>query len=155
MKSAILMITMVSLGLTCTALADNYGTLVAERYRWVTVEGPYASSTEEGVKRITAHHGDAAELEMVENGQAYYLIPGTIVQVVKEDPANSMSQVRWGGLATFLWTYTKFLSKHPIQDMYGIIETPENSGLTPSLDTGIIPTLPDQSTARTEQNANP
>jgi hypothetical protein len=155
MKLAISLLTAVSLGLTCTALADNCSTLVAQGYRWVTVHGPYASSTEQGVQRITAHHGDAAELEMVENGQAYYLIPGTIVQVVEEDPDNRMSQVRWGGLTTSLWTYTRFLSKHPIRDTYGNIETPENSGLMPSVDTAIIPTLPNKSAARTRQNGTP
>ncbi len=155
MKLAISIMTAVSLRLACTALADNYGTLAAKGYRWVTVHGPYASSTEQGVQRITAHHGDATELEMVENGQTYYLIPGTIVQVVQEDPANDMSQMHLGGLTTSLWTYTRFLSKHPIQDTYGIIETPENSGLNPSVDTAIVPTLTDKSTARTGQNGTP
>ena len=155
MKLAISIMTAVSLGLTCTALADNYGTLAAKEYRWVTVHGPYASTTEQGVRRITAHRTDATELQMVEDGQAYYLIPGTIVRVVKEDPANGMSQMQLGGLTTSLWTYTRFLSKHPIQDTYGIIETPENSGLMPSVDTAIIPTLIDKSTARTRQNGTP
>ena len=154
MKLAISMITAVSLGLTCMALADNYGTLVAKGYRWVTVHGPYASTTEQGVQRITAYRTNATELQMVEDGQAYYLIPGTIVQVVKEDPTNGMSQMHLGSLTTSLWTYTRFLSKLPNQDIFGIIETPENSGLMPSVDTVIIPTLSDKSTARTRQNGN-
>jgi hypothetical protein len=78
MKLAISIMTAVSLGLACTALADNYGTLAAKGYRWVTVHGPY-----------------------------------------------------------------------------GIIETPENSGLMPSVDTAIVPTLTDKSTARTGQNGTP
>jgi len=155
MKLAISIITAISLGLTCTALADNYGILVAKGYRWVTVHGPYASTTEQRVQRITAHRTGATELQMVEDGQAYYLIPGTIVQVVKEDPTNGMSQMHLGGLTTSLWTYTRFLSKHPIQDTYGMIETPENSGLMPSVDSVIIPPLSDKSTARTRQNGTP
>jgi|SRR4029077_9978142 hypothetical protein len=155
MKLAIAIMTTVSLGLACTALADNYSTLLAQGYRWVTVHGPYASSTEQGVQRIAARRTDATELQMIENGQTYYLIPGTIVQVVKEDPDNRMSQVRWGGLTTSLWTYTRFLSKHPIQDTYGMIETPENSGLMPNVDTAIIPTLANKSAARTRQNGTP
>jgi hypothetical protein len=155
MELAISIMTAVSLGLTCTALADNYGTLAAKGYRWVTVHGPYASSTEQGVQRISAHRTDETELQMVEDGQAYCLIPGTIVQVVKEDPTTGMSQMRLGGLATSLWTYTRFLSKHPIQDTYGIIETPENSGLMPSVDIETIPTLSDKSTARTRQHGTP
>jgi hypothetical protein len=85
MKLAIAIMTTVSLGLACTALADNYSTLLAQGYRWVTVHGPYASSTEQGVQRIAARRTDATELQMIENGQTHYLIPGTIVQVVKED----------------------------------------------------------------------
>jgi hypothetical protein len=155
MKLAISIITAVSLGLTCAALADNFETLAAKGYRWVTVHGPYASSTEQGVQRIAARRTDATELQMIEDGQAYYLIPGTIVQVVKEEPANGMSQMHLGGLTTSLWTYTRFLSKHPLQDIYGIIETPENSGLMPSVDTAIIPTLPNKSAGRTRRNGAP
>jgi hypothetical protein len=70
----------------------------------------------------------------------YYPIPGTIVQVVKENPATGMSQMHLGALTTPLWTCTRVLSNHPIQDTYGIIGTPENSGLMPSVDTVIIPT---------------
>ena len=32
----------VSLGLRCTAFADNYSDLAAQGYRWATVDGPYA-----------------------------------------------------------------------------------------------------------------
>jgi len=42
MKLAISIITAVSLGLTCTAFADNYSDLAAQGYRWATVDGPYA-----------------------------------------------------------------------------------------------------------------
>jgi hypothetical protein len=139
MKLAIWIMTALSLVLTGTALAENQETLAAKGYRWVTVHGPYASTTEEGVRRITAHHTDRTELQMIEDDQAYYLIPGTIVQVIKEDPATGMSQMHLGGFTTSLWTYTRFLSRHPVPDTYGIIETPENSGLAPSVDTVVVP----------------
>src|SRR5437868_10066328 len=51
-------------------------------------------------------------------------------------------------------TYTRFLSKHPIQDIYGIIETPGNSGLTPSVDTATIPTLTNKPTGRQSNKSN-
>ena len=76
---------------------------------------------------------------MVEDIRCYYLIPGTIVQVIKEDSANGMSKVRLGSVSRSLWTYTRFLSKHPVRDTYGMIETPENSGLMPMMDTAVIP----------------
>jgi hypothetical protein len=63
--------------------------------------------------------------------------------------------MRLGVLTTFLWTYTRFLSKQPIKDTYGIIETPDNSGLIPSVDTVLIPVLTDKSTARTGKNGTP
>ena len=105
---------------------------------------------------MVARRTDATELQVVENIQCYYLIPGTIVQVIKEDPARGMSEMRLGSITRPLWTYTRFLSKHPVQDTYGVIETPRNSGLIRSADTAIIPALPsDNSTARTRQNGNP
>jgi hypothetical protein len=67
----------------------------------------------------------------VENVHCHYLIPGTVVQVIKEDPAKGMSQIWVGGITTPLWTYTRFLSKHPVRDTYGNIEMPEERGLTP------------------------
>ena len=156
MKLWISVMTAVSLGLTCTALADNYDALAAQGYRWVTVDGPYACTSEQDVQRITTEHTDATELQVVENIRCYYLIPGTIVQVIKEDPGRRMSEIRLGSITTPLWTYTRFLSKHPVKDTYGVIETPENSGLIPTADTAIVPGLPaDSSTARTGPNGNP
>jgi hypothetical protein len=42
-------------------------------------------------------------------------------------------------VTTSLWTYTSYLTKHPIPDTYGITETPENSGLSPEADAAAIP----------------
>lgn len=53
---------------------------------------------------------------MIEDGQCYYLIPGTIVQVLREDPRRHMSLMRMGSVTRSLWTYTRFLSRHPVQD---------------------------------------
>jgi hypothetical protein len=82
----------------------------------------------------------------VENVQCYYLIPGTIVQVIKEDRAHGMSEMRLGSVGTPLWTYTRFLGKHPIQDTYGITETPESAGLTPKVEAALIAFPSDKST---------
>jgi hypothetical protein len=151
MKLLISFMTAVSLGLTCTVLGgDNYSALAAQGYRWVTVNGPYACNTEQDVERITAHHTDAAELQVVETIQCYYLIPGTIVQVIKEDPARGTLEIRLGSIIRSLWTYSRFLSKRPVKDTYGVIETPENYGIIPTADTASVPELPsDSSTART------
>ena len=157
MKLLISFITAVSLGLTCVVLGgDNYSALAAQGYRWVTINGPYACNTEQGVERIVARHTDVTELQVVESIECYYLIPGTIVQVIKEDPARGMSEMRLGSIARSLWTYTIFLSKDPVKDTYGVIETPENSGLIPTADTTTVPELPsDSSAARTRPNGNP
>jgi hypothetical protein len=155
MKVMISFIISIGLGLTCTVFADNYTALVAKGYRWVTVHGPYACTSEQGVRRITANRSEATEMLMVAQGQAYYLIPGTIVQIFKEDPAAGMSQIRLGGLTTPLWTYTRFLSPHPIEDIYGTVETPENSGLIPSVDTAPSRTLTGPAAAQTGPNGNP
>jgi len=157
MKLLISFMTAVSLGLTGTVLGDNnYTALAAQGYRWVTVNGPYACTTEQDAKRIAAHHTDAIELQVVENIECYYLIPGTIVQVIKEDPPRGISEIRLGSITRSLWTYSRFLSKRPVKDTYGVIETPENSGLIPAADTAIVPALPsDNSTPRSRPNGNP
>ena len=157
MKLLISFMTAVSMGLVCTVLGDtNYSALAAQGYRWVTVNGPYACTTEQDAKRIAAHHTDAIELQVVENIECYYLIPGTIVQVIKEDPPRGISEIRLGSITRSLWTYSRFLSKRPVKDTYGVIETPENSGLIPAADTAIVPALPsDNSTARSRPNGNP
>jgi len=93
---------------------------------------------------------------VVQNIQCYYLIPGTIVQVIKEDPARGITEMRLTGVTRYLWTYTRFLSKRPIQDTYGIIETPSNSGLSPTADGVLVPSLPsDSTTPRTRPNGRP
>jgi len=129
MKGLILFIIATSLALKGLAYADESGNLAAQGYRWVLVDGPYACATQEYLEQITARRTDAAELRVIEDGRCYYLIPGTIVQVVREDPRHHMSLMRMGSVTRSLWTYTRFLSKRPVQDTYGIIETPEDVGL--------------------------
>ena len=126
---AISIITAVSLGLTCSAPADNYDRLAAKGYRWIAVHGRYGSATEQGLQNITGHRNGRTGSQSVEDEQAFYLIPGRIVQIIKEDSATGTSLVQMGGFPTLLWTYTRFLSKRPVRDVYGDIETPENSGL--------------------------
>jgi hypothetical protein len=138
MKSTILGFAMVVIGLACSAFGEDYKDLAARGYRWVTVEGPYACTTESEVRRITAHRTDATELEMVEGLEAYYLIPGSIVYVHNNDPATGMSEIQLTGVTRPLWTYTRFLSTRPIEDVYGVIETPKSSGLISSESLGAI-----------------
>jgi hypothetical protein len=93
---------------------------------------------------------------VVESIECYYLIPGTIVQVIKEDSPRGLSEMHLGSINRSLWTYTIFLSKRPVKDTYGVIETPENSGLLPTADTVTAPALPtDSSTARTRPSESP
>jgi hypothetical protein len=138
MKLLILVMAAFSLGLTRIAFADSYSHLAAQGYRWVTVDGPYACTTERDVQRMIGHRTDATELQVVEDIRCYYLIPGTIVQVIKEDPANGMSEIRLPSASRSLWTSNRFLIRHPIPDTFGITETPENSGLVSNADAAVI-----------------
>jgi hypothetical protein len=156
MKLAIFFVIAGSLALIYKALADDASPSASQGYRWVNVDGPYACTSEQDVPRLVDHRTDATELEVIQNIQCYYLIPGTIVQVISEDPAHGTTQMRLAGVTRYLWTYTRFLSKRPIQDTYGVIETPENSGLGPATDPALVPSLPSDSTeARTRPNGNP
>jgi hypothetical protein len=138
-----------------TALADNYSDLAAQGYRWVTVDGPYACTSEQDVQRIVGHHSDETELHMVESIRCYYLIPGTIVQVVKEDSAHIMSEMQLVSVARSLWTYSRFLSKNPVHDTYSVIETPENSGLIQAAEAVSTPVFLYRPTAQTRRHENP
>jgi|SRR6267143_3965338 hypothetical protein len=117
-------------GLASTALSINDARLAADEYRWIIIDGPYACPSKEDLRQITKHHTDETELQMVDELRAYYLIAGTIVKLVQEDSSSGMSQIRLGGITKDLWTCTRFLSKRPMTDPYGSIETPETSGLS-------------------------
>jgi hypothetical protein len=132
MKLLLSFITAISMNFAGTALATDYAALAAQGYRWVSANGPYACSKSEDVERIVAHHTDAAELDVVQNAACYYLIPGTIAKVISEDPARGISQIQLGNITIPLWTYSRFLSKTPIPDTAGVIETPDAADPAPA-----------------------
>jgi hypothetical protein len=154
MKVATLFVIAASIALIANAHSDDYSTLAAQGYRWVIVNGPYACTNERDVHRLVTHRTDAAELEVVQSIQCYYLIPGTIVQVIKEDPARGITEMHLAGMTRYLWTYTRFLSKRPIPNTYGVIETPSNSGLNPTADPASARSS-DSTKAQTRPNGNP
>jgi hypothetical protein len=88
----------VALGPGSTALAANYNDLVAQGYRWATGDGPYASPTKDDLCLILKGYSEDKELELVEQLRVYYLVPGTIVQVVQNDAASGISQIRINGI---------------------------------------------------------
>jgi hypothetical protein len=149
MKIKMLAVFLIGLSLIGAALADDlpqmgYSVrtplkdLVEKGYRWVTVNGPYACPTEQEVRQIANDRTDMTVLHMVEDVGAYYLIPGTLVRVIRDDQANGMSEIRLGGIERPLWTYTKFLTARPIRDIYGIVETPDTAGLIDPADSALV-----------------
>jgi hypothetical protein len=116
-------------GLASTAFTFNDINPGTKDYRWIAVDGPYACPSKEDVLLIVKHHTDQTELQMTDGLRAYYLVSGTIVRLVEEDSASGMSKIHIAGITSDLWTLTRFLSKHALMDAYGVIETPENSGL--------------------------
>jgi hypothetical protein len=131
MKLLFFFITAIGISFAGTALATDYAALAAQGYRWVSANGPYACSKAEDVERIVAHHTDEAELDAVQNAACYYLIPGTIAKVISEDAATGISQIQLGNITFPLWTYSRFLSKTPVPDTYGVIETPDAADPAP------------------------
>ena len=144
----ILAVAAAAITLTSSALGDKYSDLAAKGYRWATVDGLYAWVSKDDVRLIvnnpTSLAGDEAMLKMIEQVKALFLIPGTIVLVTEEDPSSGLSKIRMAGITVDLWTLTRFLSKHAAKDTYGVIETPETSGLIPAaasaIDAGPMPT---------------
>jgi hypothetical protein len=171
MKIGMLVLSMIGLSLISTTRADDLPQmgyqpdisvkdLVAKGYRWVTVNGPYACATEQELRKINGDRSPLTELHLLEDGGAYYLIPGTLVRVIKDDPANGMSEIRLGGIIGPRWTYTKFLTARPIHDIYGIMETPDTAGLIDPSDTARIDLIQEGPTAEqripvTEQTLQP
>ena len=129
MKIVCTVFSVIALTVPVSIWATDFTRLVEEGYRWVTVNGPYACITEDALRQITTDRTDATELHMVETGDAFYLIPGTLVQIVNDDHTSGMSEILLGGITKPLWTYTRFLTADPIHDTYGIIETPQTAGL--------------------------
>ncbi|MBV8143024.1 MAG: hypothetical protein JO279_07365 [Verrucomicrobia bacterium] len=125
-----------ALALKSTASANKYDELVAKGFRWATADGLYACVSKDDVRRMANNPGDSVELKMIEQVKAYFLTPGTIVQVIEGDTSTGTSKIRLAGITSDLWTLTRFLSKHPIKDTYGVIETPETSGLIPTASPG-------------------
>lgn len=131
----IISIVAAAFGLTSTALSDKYDDLVTKGYRWVTTDGPFACASKDDVDRITKNQSDENLVRMLEQGRVYFLIRGTIVQVVQEDKASGMSQIRRAGIVENLWTPTKFLSERPIVNILGTIATPSRPiGVTSDID---------------------
>ncbi|HXM04241.1 MAG TPA: hypothetical protein VN939_16645 [Chthoniobacterales bacterium] len=107
MKIGMLVVSVIGLSLLSSARGDDLprmgyapGTsvedLVARGYRWATVNGPYACASQQNLRVITTRRTDLTELRLVTDGDAYYLIPGTLVRVVRDDDANGMSQILLG-----------------------------------------------------------
>ena len=140
----ILAVAAAAVTLTFTALGDKYSDLVTKGYRWATADGLYACVSKDDVRRMAGNPSDELLLKMIEQVKAYFLTPGTLVQVTEEDPKAGLSKIRMAGITVDLWTLTKFLSKHPMKDTYGVVETPETSGLIPTaaaaIDAGPSPT---------------
>jgi hypothetical protein len=130
MKVPTLLSVAVAVLLTSRGLPAPYDDLAANGYRWVNTNGPYACPSKDDLRQIIQHHTDETELQMIEQPRAYYLIEGAVVQVVLEDAASGMSQIRSAEIEPDVWTLTMFLSKRPIRNTDGEIEVPPRS-LTP------------------------
>jgi hypothetical protein len=81
------------------------------------------------LRQIVKHRGTEEELQAIKQQRAYYLLQGDIIKVVREDPTSGLSLMCIPGVSKDLWTATKFLSKRPIENAFGVVETPETSGL--------------------------
>ena len=110
--------------------SNNYKDLVAEGYRWVNVDGPYASKFEDDAQRPSKKPTGDGELQILRAGGVYYLIEGRIVKVLRTDESTGMAEIQTARLVPTLWTSTKYLSKQPIRDAYSRIETPDTIGWT-------------------------
>jgi len=61
---SILLVLIAAVGMASIALARDYQDLVAEGYRWVSLDGPYACPTKEDLRGITSEPIDINELHI-------------------------------------------------------------------------------------------
>jgi hypothetical protein len=125
------------IAITCllclSGFAANYDDLLKQGYRWVTVDGPYACASVEDLRKITAESRDELELKFVRELKAYYLIEGTMVQVIQEDKSEGVSQIRIDGITKPLWTRNAYLTTHPSKSVIGRLELPGRPAETPAI----------------------
>jgi hypothetical protein len=130
MKIPILFLAVLAvLGIPQVTLADDLKGWVAQGYRWSVVSGLHAYRNKDDAKNERSRRENKSVSEEVR--YAYFMRPGMVVLVVATDAANGLSQIRMGGIASELWTPTKYLSKSPVKNSVGKIETPGMAGLMP------------------------
>ena len=112
-----------------TATATDFKALAEQGYRWVRVNGPYGTPNKNDAAKLAEAKSAATDIELQDKTHAYFLVPGMIVFVLEDDTAAGLSRVRASGIVVDLWTETKYLSAQPLKDSYGVVETPDSSGL--------------------------
>jgi hypothetical protein len=125
LASAVLLI----VGILPATMAADYSDWVAKGYRWSLVSGLHAYLNKDDAKNDRSRRDKSSVSEKVR--YAYYLRPGKCVLVIATDPADGVSQIRMGGIASDLWTATKYLSTRPVKNSVGKIETPDLAGILP------------------------
>jgi hypothetical protein len=98
-RLTILSATITAVLIASTVLALDYNNFVAQGYRWVSIDGPYACPVKEDLRRMSRDASDINELHMIEQVRAYCLIQGALVKVVQED-GSGMAQIR-AAMASF------------------------------------------------------
>jgi hypothetical protein len=114
-----------------TATATDFQSLAEQGYRWVLVNGPYATPNKADAAKLANTESAASNIELQDKTHAYFILPGMIVLVLENDSSTGLSRIRASGIVVDLWTETRYLSKQPMKDSYGVTETPESSGLGP------------------------
>jgi hypothetical protein len=116
-------------GTVTTATATDFKALADQGYRWVRVNGPYATPNKSDAAKLSQAKSPSTDVELQDKTHAYFLLPGMLVFVLENDSAAGLSRVRASGIVVDLWTETKYLSAQPVKDSYGVTETPDSSGL--------------------------
>jgi hypothetical protein len=74
--------------------SNNYEDLVTEGYRWVNIDGPYASKFEDDAQRLSENPTRDIKLQLLRAGSVYYLIEGSIVKVLRTDSRMGMAEIQ-------------------------------------------------------------
>ena len=69
----------------------------------LTADGQYGFRSRDDLLQMLKERGEGNKLKLIEQVRAYYLIPGTIVQVIHEEGALGTSQIQLKRLFRPLW----------------------------------------------------
>src|SRR6201981_2123087 len=76
-----------------TATATDFKALAEQGYRWVRVNGPYATPNKNDATKLADAKSASSDVELQDKTHAYFLLPGMLVFILENDRESGLSRV--------------------------------------------------------------